>query len=440
MERDLYKKLKVWKSSPRRKPLVLEGARQVGKTYLIKQFATAEYADFAYFNFDADPTLNSLFQGRLDPTVILEQLSAYNNRKITKETLIFFDEIQESPNALNSLKYFCEEANEYHIISAGSLLGIKLTQVKTFPVGKVNFLHLYPMNFFEFLDALDQQSLRQMIEQKNSFTAVAEAFHQVLVELLKKYYFVGGMPEAVSNYLVSHDFNTVREVQNEILKSYALDFSKHAPPHDVVKISRIWESIPLQLAKENKKFTFSSMAKNARAREYDDALQWLVDAGLIYQSCNISVPALPLRAYAEKKSFKIYLLDVGLLGTMVGLTPKILVEGNQLFTHFKGAFVENYVAQELTARHEEPLFYWSSPGMAEVDFIFGKDEKILPLEVKSGVHKKSRSLAEYVAKYHPSMASRTTLLNFGKTRDVCNFPLYGIALFPALFKEADSQE
>lgn len=433
MKRDLYTNLLLWKTSPLRKPLVLQGARQVGKTYLIKEFGNGEYDSLAYFNFDEDPGLDALFQGRLEPSLIIERLSAYNNEKINPEdTLIVLDEIQESPNALNSLKYFCEKANQYHLISAGSLLGIKLSQAKPFPVGKVNFLHLYPMTFFEFLDAVEKPNLRHIVEKQKSFAPLVLPFHDELVELLKIYYFVGGMPEAVLGYVTTRDFNAVRETHKDIMKSYVLDFSKHAPKSDVMKISRIWESIPAHLARENKKFTFSTLGKSARAREYENALQWLADAGLIYKSYNISIPGIPLEGYSEKNVFKAFLLDTGLLGSMVNLTPKTIMEGNKLFTHFKGAFAENYVAQELVARHQRQLYYWTSRGIAEVDFIVARGEEILPLEVKSGMGRRSRSLKEYGKKYNPPILSRTSQSNFSRSPVICNYPLYGVSLFPDL--------
>ncbi len=439
MKRDLYARLLSWKSSPRRKPLVLQGARQVGKTWLLKAFGNSEYDHLASFNFDEDPGLDDLFQGSLEPSTLIERLSAYDNERIKPgATLIVLDEIQESPGALNSLKYFCEKAGQYHVIAAGSLLGIKLTRTKPFPVGKVNFLHLYPMTFFEFLTAVGKLNLRRVVEEHTSFTPLLRPFHDELIDLLRIYYYTGGMPEVVSSYLATRDFSIVRDTQKEILQSYALDFSKHAPSSDVMKISQIWESIPTHLSRENKKFTFSTLSKNARARAYENALQWLVDAGLIYKSYNVSIPGVPLEGYAEHHIFKLFMLDTGLLGAMLDLTPKTIVEGNKLFTHFKGAFVENYVAQELRARHERQLYYWTSRGRAEIDFIVAKDEEVLPLEVKSGMVKRSKSLGEYGKRYKPSLLSRTSQSNFSTSRGICNYPLYAASLFPdTVFLEGD---
>lgn len=433
MKRDLYTKLLAWKISDRRKPLILQGARQVGKTYLLREFGENEYTDFAYYNFDEDPGLDELFRQKLDPEFLIERLSNYRNKKIQPEkTLIFFDEVQESGGALNSLKYFSEKAGHYHIVSAGSLLGIKLSSSKPFPVGNVNFLMLYPMTFFEFLNAVGKPNLRDLLEKQNSLTALASTFHNELIEILKTYYFVGGLPEAVLHYTTTRDLIAVREIHREILKAYTLDFSKHAPKDDVMKISQIWSSIPAQLARENKKFTFSAIGKTARMREYENALQWLVDSGTIYKSYNISIPGVPLDGYAEKNIFKVFFLDVGLLGAMTDLTPKTLTMGNELFTHFKGAFVENYAAQELTARHEKQLYYWTSKGMAEVDFILPVDEEIYPLEVKSGMNMRSRSLGEYGRRYNPPFLSRVTQHNFGMLRGIHNYPLYAVSLFPAV--------
>ena len=432
MKRELTARLMAWKNSSRRKPLILQGARQVGKTYLLREFGKTQYKDVAYFNFEEDPRLETFFQGKLDPHRIIEHLSIYQNRKITEDCLLFFDEIQGSENALSSLKYFQEKANNYHIVSAGSLLGLKLKKIKSFPVGKVNFLHLYPLSFFEFLEAINRSNLKKMLVEKEDFNPLPQPFHEELIELLKTYYFIGGMPEAISHYVQEKDLNSVREIQKEILKSFAFDFSKYATPSDVIKLNRIWSSIPAQLAKENKKFNFAALHKNARAREYENALQWLIDVGLVSPSYKISIPGVPLEGYREE-SFKLYLLDTGLLGAMNDLTTRSIVEGNTLFTHFKGAFVENYVAQELTSKHESPLYYWASKGEAEVDFVMSRDEEVLPLEVKSGTHQRARSLQEYGKKYKPSTLSCTSLANFEKEGRQLNYPLYAVSLFPKLY-------
>lgn len=432
MQRDIYSKLIQWKSDKYRKPLILRGARQVGKTYILNEFAK-EYANSIYINFEKMPNVCSIFAGDLEPTSIISKLQIYFEATIAPgRTLIIFDEIQECPNALNSLKYFNEDANAYHVVSAGSLLGVKLKRSKGFPVGKVDFLDLKPLSFFEFLDALGQNSLRMFLENIQSWEPLSEALHQKAIALLKEYFVIGGMPEAITRFINEKSLEQVRKVQQSILDSYVLDFAKHAPPSDVMKIMAVWESIPNQLAKENKKFIFSAINKSARAREYADAIQWLVDAGLIYKSFNITVPRIPIDSYADKNIFKIYLLDVGLLGYMSRLPLKVFTEKQQLFTEFKGALTENFVAQELSANHFDKIYYWTSKGNAEVDFVIQSDLDVFPLEVKSGTSTKKKSLLVYQENYQPSLVSRATLLNLKKDGTICNYPLYLLSLFPKL--------
>ena len=434
VKRRLYSKLVEWKNESSRKPLILEGARQVGKTYLLRDFGQREYERLAYFNFEEDPKLASLFQGNLEPRHLIDQLSIYqslkDDSKITPQSLIFFDEIQECPEALNSLKYFQESAPEYHVIAAGSLLGVKLKTLRSFPVGKVHFLQLHPLSFLEFLNAMDKTPLKDLLEAPLSLSPLPSIFHEELNQLLKTYLFVGGMPEAVQSYVHTREGSAVRKIQNDILRSFSLDFAKHAPPTDIMKISRIWSSIPSQLAREKKKFTLSLLHKNARGREYEGALQWLTDAGLIQKVYRISLPHLPLEGYREESVFKIYLLDTGLLGALCDLSYRTVVEGNEILTHFKGSLTENYVAQELKATHEKTLYYWESRGEAEVDFLLAWDEDVWPLEVKSGSSKKLRSLTEYSKKYHPPCLSLTSPDPFSKNNPLCHYPLYGISLFP----------
>jgi uncharacterized protein len=433
MKRDILTDLIHWRNSNRRKPLILGGARQVGKTHILKAFGASEYRDLAYFNFDEDARLDQFFEARLEPIKIIEKLNIYRNKPISAATtLIVFDEVQRSSRALNSLKYFHELAPEYHIVAAGSLLGIKLSAPDSFPVGKVNLLSLYPLSFFEFLDAVDKSKLRQMLEGATEFVPLDEPFHQELIELLRTYYFVGGMPEAVAHYLQHRDLQEVREIHREILDTYLLDFTKHAPANEVIKIRNIWEAIPGQLGKENRKFIFSAIRKSARARDYEVALQWLINAGLIYQSHHVASPQVPLKSHYTHEIFKVFLLDVGLLAAMCNISATTLLDGNKLFTDFNGAFVENYVAQELTCSREERLYYWTSEGTAEVDFLVEDNETILPLEVKAGVDKKKKSLRVYADKYRPSIISRASLLNLRRDGDVCNYPLYAVRLFPRL--------
>ncbi len=430
MERDIYEKLVKWKQSPTRKPLVMKGARQVGKTYILKEFGASEYQNVAYFNFEEDPGLNDLFKGRLLPAKIIEKLSIYLEDKILPEqTLIIFDEIQSSPETLTSLKYFHENASEYHVAAAGSLLGVKIGQSSPFPVGKVNFFDLAPLSFREFLGAAGKIQLRSYLENKRDFEPIAENFHTELIYLLKIYCFVGGMPEAVKGYFSNNDFGMIRSIQNDILTAYAMDFSKYTTKTEAIKIANTWASIPGQLARENKRFTYSEISSNARARDYNEAIQWLVDSGLVHKVHNIQIPKIPLSGY-KKDFFKLYLLDIGLLGAMIKVPGKVIIKGNRLFSEYNGAFVENYVAQELVAKGQDELYYWTSKNMAEVDFIVGWKDLVLPLEVKAGVSKQKKSLRVYGGKYGPPRLSRSTLMNFKEDGGIRNYPLYGVWLFP----------
>ena len=428
MKRDIYKQLVAWKKTPGRKPLVLKGARQVGKTYILRNFGKEEYEDAAYFNFEEDPGLHDFFTGRLVPEKIIQTLSIYLEKKIIPEqTLIIFDEVQNSPETLTSLKYFYEKTPEYHIVAAGSLLGVKIGQSAPFPVGKVNFLDLYPMSFAEFLDAAGRSQLRDFIEGA-TFQPIAETFHRELTDLLKIYYFVGGMPEAVDQYVKNQDLHMVRRIQEEMLEAYSIDFSKYTTKTEAIRLASVWTSIPAQLARENKKFTYAEITKNARAREYSESIQWLVDAGLVIKVHNIHTPKLPLATYREN-IFKLYLLDIGLLGAMINISQRIIVQGGKLFSEFNGAFVENYAAQELRAHGQKDLYYWTSKNQAEVDFVVPLHGHVLPLEVKAGVSKQKKSLRVYADKYHPPVLSRSTLMNFKEDGAVRNYPLYAVWLF-----------
>lgn len=431
MKREIYKNLLLWKSDKYRKPLILRGARQVGKTYILSEFAK-EYANSLYINFEEMSEVIPIFAGNLSPGNIISKLQVMFGVTIEKDkTLLIFDEIQECPDALNSLKYFKEQANDYHIVSAGSLLGIKLNRTKGFPVGKVNFLDLKPLSFFEFLDAVGEVYLLDMLKHIDKFEPLNEALHQKAIELLKQYFIVGGMPEVVARYVREKDFNQVRKVQKAIMDAYVLDFAKHADAKDVMKLMAIWESIPSQLAKENKKFIFSAIRKSARAREYEASIQWLSDAGLIYKAYNIATPKIPIDNYANKDIYKIYMLDVGLLGYISRLPVNIVLKQHQLFVEFKGALTENFVMQELMASHRfDKLYYWSSEGIAEVDFVMPYELDIYPLEVKAGIATRKKSLLIYQEKYQPKVISRATLMNLKKDGMVCNYPLYLVSLFP----------
>ena len=449
MKRDLYSALLDWKRLSSRKPLILKGARQVGKTYLIKEFGRNEYESIAYLNFERDPALIDLFRGRLDPRGLVEKLSIYLEMRILPgRTLIVFDEIQDSPEALGSLKYFQEEAPEYHVVAAGSLLGLKLNKPTAFPVGKTAFLELFPMTFGEFLAALGRDELRRLIDEKASFEPLDEIFHRELSGLLKLYYYVGGMPEAVARFAEGRDPARAREAQLQILAAHELDFRKHTTKTDAVHLAAIWDSIPSQLALENKRFRYAALGKHARARDYRGSLQWFVAAGLVLKCDNVKTPRLPLAGYREEGIAKAYFMDVGLLGARLGLTARTIMEGDRLFVEYHGALAENFVAQELTAsaglgaggagseageaRPGKGLFYWTSDGIAEVDFLVEADGRIYPLEVKAGVSTKTKSLLQYGAKYLPAALSRATLMNFRLDGAIRNYPLYAVSRFPAL--------
>jgi predicted AAA+ superfamily ATPase len=431
MKRNIYRNLLDWKKSDNRKPLILQGARQVGKTYILKEFGKKEYKDTAYFNFEEDPALAEFFKGKISPEKIIEKLSIYREKPILPEkTLIIFDEVQIAPEALTSLKYFQEEAGQYHIAAAGSLLGIRIGRYAPFPVGKVNFLNLYPLSFGEYLDGVGKSGLRGLLQTAAAPEPFELAFHNELLESLRLYYFIGGMPEAIAQYNRDKDLNKVRIIQNEILAAYLMDISKHATKTEAIKIASIWNSIPGQLAKENKKFKFSEISGNARARDYNESIQWLVQAGLIYKCFLIKTPKLPLSGYCEDNIFKLYLLDTGLLGAILNLSQKTIVEENRLFSEYNGAFTENYVAQELIVNGNKALYYWASDAIAEVDFVVAHNEEIFPLEVKAGTSKHKKSLTAFGEKYGSHVLSMATLRNFKQDGKVCNYPLYAVSLFP----------
>ena len=422
-----------WKNNTQRKPLILKGARQVGKTYLLKMFGENEYETVAYINFEEDPGLNNIFEGRIQPEKIIQKLSIYLESTIYPDkTLVIFDEIQHSPQALNSLKYFHENANQYHIAAAGSLLGIKIGQSAPFPVGKVNFLDLYPFSFGEYLEGIGKSKLRHYLKSKKDFQPIETSFHEDLIDQLRMYLFIGGMPEAIVQYRSDGDLEKVRNVQKNLLETYTFDFSKYTSKSEAIKIANTWNAIPGQLAKENKKFQFSEIFKNARAREYNEAIQWLADAGLAYKSYKIKMPRLPLSGYREDNIFKLFLLDTGLLGAMLDISQRTVIDGDRLFSEYNGAFMENYVAQELVSNNHKNLYYWSSKSAAEVDFIVQYKEQIFPLEVKAGISRKKKSPKVYGEKYSPPILSRSTLMNFRKDDNICNYSLYGVSLFPLI--------
>ena len=426
MNRDASEQLLLWKDAPRRKPLLLRGARQTGKTYLLRAFGKERYAASHYFNFEQTPDLASLFERDLDPVRIVRDLSVFaGDRIVPGSSLIILDEIQACNAALNSLKYFAEDAPQYHVAAAGSLLGVSLSTLRSFPVGKVDFVDLHPMTFLEFLGALGEGRYRTLILEHAVPEPFPEAFHHALIDLLRAYYHVGGMPEAVARYAANRDAVEVRTVQQAILDAYVLDFAKHAPAREVARIIAVWDSLPGHLARENRKFMFSAIRPSARARDYEDAIVWLEGAGLILRAFGVETARLPLRGFADRRSFKAYALDVGLLGALAGAAPQLLVHGDRLFAEYRGALVENYVAQQLAAGAAGELHYWrSSGGKAEVDFLLERSGEVVPLEVKSGVN--PRSLRSFDSQFAPPLLVRSTLLNLKHDARVLNIPLYAL--------------
>lgn len=433
MDRDILNNLLAWKAEKQRKPLILKGARQVGKTTVLHRFGDEEFERKVYLNFERDEDLAGYFEQTLDPKTLIKTLSLHTGIQIEPgNTLIIFDEVQECPRALNSLKYFCEEARDYHLVAAGSLLGVKTANTRGFPVGKVNFMHMFPMNFFEFLQAIGETALRTFLESYSSFNQLALPLHNKLMNYLKEYFFVGGMPEAVATYVETHNYSSTREIHWEILDAYQRDFAKHAPTHQIMKITTIWDQIHRQLAKENKKFIFSAIRESARSRDYEEAIQWLSEAGIIHKCLHVSMPNLPIDSYADQNIYKIYMLDIGLLGARSNLHPKTIIEGNRLFKEFNGALTENFVGQEFIARGDQDLYYWTSSGIAEVDFLREFEQNVYPLEVKAGENNKKKSLLSYGNKFHNAILSRTTAMNLKQNGNIINYPLYMISRFPML--------
>lgn len=433
MERKIMKKLQEWKDNKNRKPLILRGARQVGKTYILQQFGKENYKNIAYFNFDHDTDLYQLFENTKNPERILEQLALVCGKAIEpKNTLIIFDEIQECPDALNSLKYFNEEANEYHIVCAGSLLGIRLSHT-SFPVGKVDFLDMYPMTFSEFLVADGAQNLVEYMDSINSFENIPEIFFNILEEKLKVYFIVGGMPEAVKSWVNEKDISEVNKIQENILIAYEEDFSKHTTAVEANRISIIWNSIPSQLARENKKFLYQVAKEGARAREYEGAVNWLNDADLIHKIYNVVKPNMPLKAYNDLSSFKIYLNDVGLLRRMTDLDSRVVIEGNRVFKEFKGALTENYVLQMLLSSGIK-VNYFTFDNKYEIDYIMQYKNTIIPIEVKADENINSVSLKHYNEIYNPKIRIRFSMRNLKKDDNLVNIPLFMVEYIEKFLK------
>ena len=426
MYRIAIEKLYKWKSSKRRKPLIIEGARQVGKTWLMKEFGKQAYADTVYINFDSNSRMADLFSADLDTDRLIMGLELYAGRKINPEnTLLIFDEVQEVPRALASLKYFYENAPQYHIICAGSLLGIALHQGTSFPVGKVDFLKLYPLSFSEFLMATGNERFAELLKKQDY--EMITSFKQTYIDTLKHYYFVGGMPEAVQSFAESKDFNEVRAIQKRILAAYEQDFSKHAPNEIVPKIRMLWNSIPSQLARENKKFIYGLVREGGRAREYETAIMWLSDCGLVHKVSRVNAAGIPLKAYEDLKAFKLFIVDVGLLGCMTGLRQRTLLDGDDLFVEFKGALTEQYVCQQLKTIEDLGVYYYTNDrGSCEIDFVVDTGEQIVPIEVKAETNLRAKSLKTYRERFEPELSVRTSMADYKKEDWLLNLPLYAI--------------
>jgi predicted AAA+ superfamily ATPase len=432
MYRVAIEKLYKWKESKRRKPLIIEGARQVGKTWLMKEFGRKAYADTVYINFDSNSRMAELFSSDLNTDRLIMGIEIYAGKKIdSNNTLLIFDEVQEVPRALSSLKYFYENAPQYHIVCAGSLLGIALHGGTSFPVGKVDFLSLYPLSFKEFLIATTGERFAELLDKQDY--PMITSFRQTYIDALKQYYFVGGMPEAVQSFTEEKDFNEVRKIQKRILDAYEQDFSKHAPIEIVPKIRMIWNSIPSQLAKENKKFIYGLVREGGRAKEYETAIMWLCDCGLVHRVSRVNAAGIPLKAYEDLKAFKLFIVDVGLLGCMTGLRQLTLLDVNDLFTEFKGALTEQYVCQQLKTINDLNVYYYTNDrGSCEVDFIIDNGEQIVPVEVKAEVNLKAKSLKTYREKFNPEISVRTSMADYKKEEGLVNLPLYAVEKICAL--------
>ena len=426
MYRIAMEKLYKWKESRRRKPLIIEGARQVGKTWLMKEFGSKAYADTVYINFDSNSRMAELFASDLNIDRLVMGIEIYAGRKIIPDsTLLIFDEVQEVPRALASLKYFYEDAPQYHIVCAGSLLGIALHEGTSFPVGKVDFLSLYPLSFREFLMATAGERFAELLDQRDY--QMVTAFKQTYIDALKQYYFVGGMPEAVQSFAEEKDFNEVREIQRRILAAYEQDFSKHAPIEIVPKIRMVWNSIPSQLAKENKKFIYGLVREGGRAKDYETAIMWLCDCGLVHRVSRVNAAGIPLKAYEDFRAFKLFIVDVGLLSCMAGLRQRTLLDGNDLFAEFKGALTEQYVCQQLKTVDGLRIYYYTNDrGSCKIDFVVDNGDQVIPVEVKAEVNLKAKSLKTYREKFNPKISVRTSMADYKKEDWLVNLPLYAV--------------
>ena len=426
MFRFAMKKLQNWKEKDNRKPLIIMGARQVGKTWLMKEFGKSFYKKVAYVSFYNNKRMNDVFQVDFDIKRILMNLNIETGVAITPEdTLIILDEIQEAPKVLESLKYFCEEAPEYHVVAAGSLLGVAIHDGVSYPVGKVDILDLYPFNFREFLFAMDEGTLSEALDTKD-YTLI-DNFSDKYLFWLKNYYYIGGMPAVVDAFRMHKDYGEVRQIQNDIVRQYEGDFGKHIDSHTLPRIRMVWDSIPIQLAKENKKFFFGQIKKGARSSEFEIAIQWLIDCGLVYKVSRVNKPHMPLKAYKSMNAYKLFVIDVGLLGAMSELEAESILEGNDIFIEFKGALSEQYVLQQLISDTEyTPYYYGTEKATFEQDFLIQKGKNIIPIEVKAETNIHSQSLRAYCDKYHPERAVRFSALKYMNQEWMENIPLYAV--------------
>lgn len=426
MYREKIEELKAWSKRKNRKPLIVEGARQVGKTWLLKEFGRTCYAHCVYVNFENAEGLQDLFAGNFDVDRIIGSLQLYSRTRITpNDTLIILDEIQAVKRGITSLKYFCEDAPQYHIVVAGSLLGITIHEGESFPVGKVEFVSLRPMSFYEYLLSAGEELLVDSLKARH--LEMPSLLHNRLVEHLRRYLYIGGMPEAVDTYQKTKDFGEVRRIQRYILESYEADFSKHAPTEIVPRIRMVWKSLPAQLSKENKKFVYGVIREGARAKDFELAIEWLCDSGLVVKSHRVNSPSIPLMAYQDLSVFKLFVVDVGLLSAMVGLDEYVFLNGNRIFTEFKGALTEQYVMQELRLRYSDFIGYWTNErSTAEVDFVVQDEKGIVPIEVKAETNVRAKSFKLFCEKYSPERALRMSMLPYHEESWMTNLPLYAI--------------
>lgn len=423
MEREIYKKLIEWKNNQGRKPLILNGARQVGKTYILQQFGQNEYKKCAFFSLDRSPKVAEVFEKGGSTADMLMALSAISQIDITpNDTLVVLDEIQDCPKALEALKFFCEDAPHVHIIVAGSLLGLSLHGGVSYPVGKVEELRLYPMNFIEFLDAMDKKQLVSILESGN--WNVINMLESELTSLLRQYYYVGGMPAAVLAFVQQKGVNEVRSLQQQIVQDYRRDFSKHAPEREVSRINMVWDSIPAQLAKENKKFVYGAVKKSARSADFELAIQWLIDAGLAYKVQRVNAPRLPFKFYEDLNAFKLFMLDVGLMGAMAETSAESMLVGDNVFSEYKGAFTELFVFTQLKSHHFSLYYHAVENSTIEIDFLTQWHDRVIPIEVKAEVNVKAKSLHTFINNNPELQGLRFSMLPYKKQDWVINVPLY----------------